>query len=211
MQVRKPAGFLCAELRTAVRLLHYARFLELTIPEQISILGIGCAGEMGDEIAHGVSVVEVDRHEQGLASVKLINDSIERAGCHPVVRLKPSGIRHHQTTIRCRTTDPIVRKVLCQAQSDPSLSVSEICAKVGERPRTVQYHFQTNYGMSLCRAIDYERLLIAKKLIRRLKSASVVAGLAGYSGSQQMYRSFMYFMGMSPREFAQDPHKRAHD
>ncbi len=201
-RIDKPAGIFCGNDHVALGVFHHARFLGISVPDELCILGVGCFEHAADGEVESISVVQLDHRYQGFLAAKAMDEYLTSGRIPAPVRLKPEGILHRQTSIRRATQDSLVSRAVLIMQDDPGLTVESIAQALGVSRQILAMRFRAAYNMSVSRAVDFERFTRAKSLMRnRRYSAEALAGLAGYASRQHMRRSFYRFTRMSPTEY----------
>jgi len=203
LKIRKPAGIFCADDMIAFDLCYAAELLGIKVPEEIAILGVGSRDERKEPWARSVSVVQLDHHKFGQTAARLMDEYWKTGEMPKSVRLRPDNIRQSQTTFRRAVGDPLVRKALQRIQKEPSLSVVQLCDELGISRAALDVRFRRAANMTVTKALEMERFIQAKRLIRGRNhySLEAIASLAGYPSRKVMRRSFYRFTRMNPQQF----------
>lgn len=202
LNLPKPAGIFCANEHIALILLFRARKLGFSIPDEISILGVGSTPNTGNEYESSISIVHLDHSRQGAIAAQAMAEYLESGKVNSSILIQPDGIMHRITTTRLAVKDSLVRKATALIQKDTSHTIDSLCEKLHVSRRALERRFRSVTGLTIAHAIDFERFSKAKLLIRHHDhSYEVVARLAGYSDTNQMRRSFHRFVNMNPRQY----------
>lgn len=201
-QLTKPAGIFCANDHIALHLYYLAQHLEMQIPEEISILGVGSLTGAEQGGVQSISVVQLDHVRHGHIAAEMIEHRLSGQPHQTTVTLSPEGIVHRSTTARRAVGDPLVQRAFQIIDNNRGITVEELSQQLSTTRRKLDLHFQNATNMSAARAIDYERFQKARQLLKSKRfSHDAIAGLAGYSSQKQMIRSFDRLVQMSPKQF----------
>lgn len=201
--VGKPVGIFCSNDRIALNLLFRSERCGFSVPDEISILGVGSIHGADQAGVGSISIVHLDHVQQGYTSARIMADYlIHRKSPSTPIRLKPDGIVHRSTTTRLAIGDDVIREAISLIQRTNDVTVESLCDMLHISRRALERRFRSVTNMTVARAIDFERFNKAKLLMKNRKyNYEAIAGLAGYSDVKQMRRSFQRLTQMNPRQF----------
>lgn len=200
--LKKPCGIFCANDRLALNLFFFCKVHGFSVPDEISILGVGSVHDADNGEVQSISIVHLDHLKQGFVSARAMAEHL--CGKTPVepIRMQPDGIIHRSTTTRLAVGDPLIRDAIAIIQSDPSITVEDLCQRLHLSRRAIERRFSTVTKMTAARAIDFERFNKAKLMMQNPHySYEAIAGLAGYTDARHMRRSFYRFAQMNPSQY----------
>lgn len=202
--IPKPAGIFCADDRLALNLYYRAQQLEIKVPEDISILGVGSLKRAEDGGVNAISVVQMDHIKQGYVAARLIEEALSGNASEKRITLSPDGIVHRATTARRAVKDALVKKAMEIIDHDRSINVIELSRRLDVSRRTLEKRFLAATHMNVAKAIEYQRFQHAKQLLKSHRyNHESIASLAGYRNHRQMIRSFERIVQMSPKQYSQ--------
>jgi len=203
--IPKPVGIFCGNDQVALSVQHTALEMGFSVPEEISVIGIGGITTIDNEGLNTISVIQLDYRNQGKIGASMIVNHLMGKPQQNNQQLIPDGITHRATTINRNVTDPMIQKTMTVIREDPALCVDLICQRLGISRRTLEKRFRLATNTTLARSIDLERFNKAKMLIKADRyNQESIAGLSGYANRAQMRRSFYRFACMSPRQYRQN-------
>ena len=202
----KPAGILCAFDDRAVDVLAACRHAKLSVPHDVSVLGVGNDAQICENVKPRLSSIAVDFEEQGYQAARELHAMMLR------------GRKARERTIAAGTVTIVARaSTLREAPSGVLVhrAMSFICANAakGIRPDDVVRHlrvsrrlldlrFREVTGSSLQTAIREQRLETVKKLLGETKrSIGEIAILCGYHDANYLKNQFKRRFGISMRDY----------
>lgn len=198
----KPAGIFCANDQMALVTKVQAGILGISVPDELSILGVGSLHRASGGWQEQVSVVQLDHHKLGFESARLMEEYLLTGTVPKSVYLKPDNIIHRYTTLRRSLSDSLTREAIARIQDDPSLSILQLCRSLNVSRRTLEVHFRMAGARSIGKTIEQERFNRARELLKNFRSSvECVADMSGYPDTGSMRRSFNRCLGMSPTDY----------
>ena len=202
----KPAGVLCAFDDRAVDVLAACRHAKLSVPRDVSVLGVGNDAQICENAKPRLSSVAVDFEEQGYRAARELH------------AMMLGGRKPRERTIAAGTVTVVVRASTLRESPSGALvhrAMSFICANAakGIRPDDVVRHvrvsrrlldlrFREVTGRSVQETIRSLRLDAVRKLLTETeRPIGEIALLCGYQDANYLKNQFKRAFGVSMRDF----------
>ncbi len=203
--LQKPVSIFCADIHLAREALAVCRLLKLSVPEEVSVLGVD-----DDELLclmerPTLSVVITQPEKVGYHAAELLDQRIISELQSPRQRLliPPTGVADRGSTRPDLSDDAALSKALSLIQENAAqpLNIDQIARSVGVSRRSLELRFQKQLGRSPHQELVRIRLEKAKAL---LVSTSLPLGQiserCGFGDPYNFSRAFRRETGTSPRE-----------
>lgn len=198
----KPCGVFCANDILALRLRQLARRHSISVPKELSILGVGSLHRATGGWQESVSVVQLNHRRMGIACGEMMESYLLSGIVPESVFLGPDDVIHRYTTLRRSVSDSLVREALERIQADTSITIDRLSSEVGVSRRILEMHFQKARGQAIGKTIDMERFTKAMHLMKNHSyNLDSIAALAGYASAQNMRRSFLRHLDTTPMDY----------
>lgn len=200
--LRKPAGIFCANDQLALTAKVMAEKLDISVPGELNILGVGTLHQASGGWQESVSVVQLNHQKLGYESARLMDEYMSTGIPPESVCLSPENIIHRYTTLRRSLNDPLVQKAMEHIQDNLSISINQLAHSLQVSRRTLEMRFQAAGGLPVGKTIERERFNRAKYLLKNFRhSIESIASLSGYSDGRSMRRSFIRFLNITPMNY----------
>lgn len=203
----KPAAIMVESDHSAISVIEACTHIGLTIPDQVSILGVD-----DDELFCKASCPQ-------LSSIKLNNvelgqraaTTLEKMMCKPIsmgtIFVQPIGVTEREST---RTPPPathLIHKAIAFINDNYSEGISafDVADHLGISPALLRLRFRTLHGKSVRDIILETRLEQAQKLLLNNPATSIndIARSVGFSSACRMTHFFSERLGQSPKSWRQ--------
>jgi LacI family transcriptional regulator len=201
----KPVAIFCSNDVPARDLADVCRRLELTVPQQVALLGVD-----NDELECGLtwpslSSIELPSQKIGYEAAKLL-DSLMRGkpAMTTTLFLPPVRVITRQSTDTRAVENPAVAAALdyIRRHLAAEFSVLDIAARVGLGRRDLERKFRAALGRSVLDEIREARVERVKELLADTELAmSTIAQRAGFSAARRMAIVFRELTGTTPRQY----------
>lgn len=200
---RKPIGVLAFDEAEAARVLNAAFRSGVSVPEEISILGIGNDRFLCESQSVTISSVDQNLVENAYSGAALLDRLMDggRAPARPKL-IPPRGIVPRASTDTLANDDPQVRQTLIFIHShlNRPFGAAEI-AQALDIPRTrLDALFADKVGHSIGQEILRQRILRVKRLLKDPSTPiKRIAALCGFCNSGYLTNVFRRETGLTPK------------
>lgn len=199
-----PAAVLVGSDAMAVRVVEACSLLELRIPEDIALLGIGNDETTCQVLWPHLSSVALNSERVGWESARML-DEILSGDAHPENSIVPPlGIVERASTDIIATEDESVRDALrlMRERCPEPLTVEEIAQSTGLCRRSLEKRFKKEMNCSPAEEMRRLRMAFAKDLLLNSdQKITSVAYSCHYRTFSDFNRNFKQETGMTPSEF----------
>jgi LacI family transcriptional regulator len=156
----KPIAIMTSADILAKLVIDYATELDLSVPGDVAVLGVGNHQWLCTITDIQISSVVPNHRQVGYRAAALLDELLNGKPCPPTLRIPPIGVAARQSTDIELTVDPLVTAALTYIRQNisESPSVAEIARHVAVSRRTLQMRMQKAVGYSPREAISNERL-----------------------------------------------------
>lgn len=188
----------------AAEIIDAARDADLSVPQDIAVLGAGDAIVCATS-AVPISSVDLNLEEVGYRASAVLNEMMNGSDVPArMFRVLPKGIVTRLSTDLIAIADPRVARVLAYIAEhfpDPALTVGSIANAVGMSRRNLERSFRQGMGCTIHQHIVNIRMREALRLLKASPRTrnSDLAALVGVSGERTFFRMFRQHFGMSPK------------
>lgn len=204
-ELPRPIGiFACYDVM-AQQLLDVCRELEISVPEEIAVLGVD-NDQLLCELSHPpLSSVIPNAHHTGYLAAKLLEKMMDGkevpADAHFV---RPLGIQTRQSTDILAIDDPHVAAALRYIRSNAcrGINVHNILKNVPLSRRALESRFRKLLGRTPHEELVRLRIDRVRQLLRETDlSLSEIASLSGFTHVEYLSVAFKREVGQTPREY----------
>jgi len=203
----KPIAIWAVSDILGIRLLEGCRRLDISVPEEIAILGTTNDTLLCNTLTPPLSSIDLNASRIGyLAAERLATKMRGETPENPPVLVPPTGIVPRQSTDIAAFPDRQIAMAVRLIRTDATLglSVEQIADTVGISRRTLQRRFQTLLGHSVEKEIMKTRINRAKRLLSETDfSLAAIAIKIGFSTADYFVQAFKRETGMTPGQFRQ--------
>lgn len=208
----KPLAILCNETKDAARVLAECRFLGISVPEEIAILGVGDSPILCENQAVPLSSIVQNGQKIGWESAALLERLMngEPPPKGPVL-VPPSGIAVRASTECVAVADPLVARALVMVAQNLSRSwgVGQLAEELGVSPTRLNRQFRAVLGRPPGSEIVRQRIAKAKALLRDTSlGLAEIAGRCGICNAPYLSNLIRRETGLSPRGFRKAQHAK---
>ena len=200
----KPIAIMTSADILAKLVIDYATELNLSIPGDVAVLGVGNHQWLCTITDIQISSVVPNHRQVGYRAAALLDELLKGQPCPPTQLIPPIGVVARESTSIELTVDPLVTAALTYIRQNipESPSVGEIARHVGVSRRTLQMRMQKTVGYSPREAISNERLRLAKRLLTETSgTVQQVAFACGFSDQAHFSRFFKSHTTEPPGEY----------
>ena len=204
--LEKPTAILAAFDDRARDVLEACRARTISVPDQISVLGIGNDEPICETSVPALSSVAVDFEEEGYRAARELQ-AMMLSGRAPSIRERPCGVREvvfRASTTASKTPSALVERALefIRQHALEGISTVDVVKHLKISRSLADLRFREVTGSSILEEILARRLDAVKRLLRDSSlRISEIAMRCGYRDANYLKNLFKSRVGMSMREF----------
>ena len=201
----KPLGVVCYDDTDAARVADVCQACRLSVPEEVSILGIGNDTFICGYQSVPISSVIHDTEETGYRGAAILQRLMggQKPPKHPVL-IPPKGLVVRASTDVVAVSDPTIRQALLYIRShlDRSFGIAQIAEALHTTPITLHRLFHRHLGCRVGDEIRRERLARAKLMLENTSlNLSEIAKSTGFCNAAHFSRTFRSQLGINPSKW----------
>jgi LacI family transcriptional regulator len=204
----RPIGVLGHGDVHALRLLGACRDLDIAVPEEMAILGIGNDSVICEAVHPTLSSIDVNAAHIGYEAARLLGQLMGGKKVPSVTHIPPSHIAARQSTdlfvidnVEISQAARFIREFACQR----NLDVSRVAEEIGVSRSLLERGFREYFGRSPKAEIMRIRIENAKKFLGKSKrSIEAIARNCGFASVQYFTRAFRREVGTTPYVYRQE-------
>jgi LacI family transcriptional regulator len=199
----RPIGIYTTGDTHAVRLLDICRELNIAVPEEMAILGVGNDPVICETLRPTLSSMDLDPKHIGYEAARLLDRKMAGQRANELILIPPSHIVVRQSTDLMAIDDADVVQAMrfIREFATSGIEVPLVAEKVGLSQRVLERRFKKYLGRNPKAEITRIQIEHAKKLLTQTEmSSSFVAKKSGF-------RSLAYFNSAFRRETGMTPHR----
>lgn len=205
----KPLALLAYDDADAARALGACHAVGLSVPEDVSILGIGGDRLLCENQPIPLSSVEHDQGRTGYEGAALLDRLMDGEKLpHKPILIPPRGITVRTSSDSIAASSPIVRRALeyIRTHLDKPFGLAQIAAETGVSRATIARLFEQEFGRPAGAEILRQRMNRAKRLLKEdFHSVAEVAFHTGFCNPAYFTNTFRRVTGMSPKAWRLNP------
>jgi LacI family transcriptional regulator len=201
----RPIGIHASADQHAVRLLEICRELNIHVPEEMAILGVGNDLIICENVRPTLSSLDLDARRIGYEAAKLLDEKMagKKTGDEPIC-IPPSQVIVRQSTdhIAIPDADVIQAMQFIRAASCKGINVDRVAEEVGLSRRGLERRFQRLLGTTPKEEIMRVRLDYAKNLLAQTdRTIESIAARCSFASLAYFSRAFRREVGMTANAF----------
>ncbi len=201
----RPVAILCRDDWWATPLRMVCQRLKISVPEEVSILGIGDDEVFCESLHPPLSSMKMRYRLSGFKVAQLLDKLRKRPGMkRQHILLSPERVVERQTTSLFATADSFVLAALeyIRKEAANQITVEEVAAASGVSRRVLEQRFHAVLGRGPHTEIRRQRIEKAKVLLATTDlSLERVAEGAGFASANYMGDAMRAEIGVGPRDF----------
>lgn len=205
-ELPKPCGLLCANDQVAQRVMRIAAEAGLSLPKDLTIIGIDNDEFICENTTPTLSSVLPDFQKGGYLAAELLDSVIAHPRAKPVTKhYGPLELVRRNSTRRFATEDTLVNRALeliAASAFDPDFHTESLLRELNCSRSLLEMRFRATRGRSIRDEIQKLRFDKALSLLRRPNQAiAPIANLCGYASEPFFKRLFKKKAGLTMREW----------
>ncbi|MDX2108617.1 MAG: substrate-binding domain-containing protein [Verrucomicrobiota bacterium] len=205
----KPCAVLADRDRSASHLCRLCRELEIMVPDELAILGVGNDTAICQTAPVPVSSVVMPDERIGYEAARILDGMLRHGGEVIEQVLPPVMIEERNSTDALGVSDPFIRKAVSYLKDNVHRhdSVERVSRDLHVTPRTLERRFRQGLGQSPLHVITRLRVELAMQILRdRTLTMEWVAHHSGFGSALLMRRAFGKHAGITPSQFRASVH-----
>ena len=199
----KPCGVFAANDRTAASVLTTARLLELSVPDDIAVIGVDNYANICEDTVPTLSSIEPDYYHAGTAAAMLMMEIVQTGKRPNSLRVRTFGpvrivrrastriLSHHDADVEAALE--LIHKESCAGLTAKRVTGLFPCSRVYAEMR-----FRKSTGQSILEAIQAVRLERAKELLRNpARQLKSIADFCGFKSQNALCKFFLKKTGQT--------------
>lgn len=209
--LKLPAAIFCTSDTLARRLLGLLRRIELRVPEQVAVVGVGDSAFDSALAGMGISSVVLPGRRIGLRAAARLHVRMEQgAEDRFVERLPPETLIVRDSSAVVWTRDAVVSRgvgLMLQHPAGP-LSATMLARRLGLSRRTVEVRFLRALGHGPATEMRQRRLALAKRLLADTDlTLEQISERTGFCGAHHLAAQFKRTFGLTAGTFRRESGK----
>jgi len=201
----KPIGIFCADIHLAREVLAVCRFLKLSVPEEVAVIGVDNDEMLCLMERPTLSVVITQPEKVGFCAAEILDRRMSNEGGEREERLliPPVGVAERGSTRADYGGDLPLTKALSLIRQNlqNNLNIDDLSRSVGISRRALYLRFEKHLGRSPLQEIVRQRIDKAKSLlVGTTLPLAKIAELSGFGDPYNFSRAFRRETGVAPRE-----------
>ena len=203
-QLPRPTAVFAANDCVAAGIVDLCRELDLAVPDEVAVIGVGNDETLCETVPVPLSSVELDFEEMAYRASATLDALMRGESVPNVAVVRPQGVITRISTDQCAVSNPHVAQALsfiAEHYPDSLLSVAAVAEAAGVSRRHLERGFRSETGGTVYDYIVRRRMQEASRLLRAHPRAKIaaIAELVGLDGAGNFFRTFRRFFGESPK------------
>jgi LacI family transcriptional regulator len=202
----RPIGIFTSADSYAVRVLDICRELNIAVPEEVAILGLGNDKVICETLRPTLSSLDLDPKRIGFEAARLLDNKMSGKRIHEIVRIPPSHIAVRQSTDLTAVEDSDVVHAMRYIRENActGIDIADVANEVGISLSVLQRRFHKFLGRTPKAEIMRIQIEHAKKLLAQTgRNCESIARKSGFSSLASFARAFHREVGMPPNAYRQ--------
>lgn len=204
-RLKKPTALFCAHDLLAWNILGICRRIGISVPSEISILGVDNDALLCDFTNPALSSIDPNPFGIGQAAAELLDRWFERPSERPdSVTVPPAGLIERVSTQAYPVSPPWLSEALVfiRRNVNRNLNANEVFRHLGLSHTVVEQAFRRKLGTSVRQEIAAVRIETAKHCLERTQlSLAEICTLSGFSSKPYFTTAFNAATGMTPLQW----------
>lgn len=204
-QLPRPVGIMACYDIQAQKLLEVCRELEVTVPEEVAVLGVDNDPLLCDLSHPSLTSIICNTHRTGYEAARLLDRMMsgEQVGSTPIL-VEPMGIESRQSTDTLAIDDPEIATAVHFIRENATLgiNVSDLLKHVPISRRVLESRFRRILGRTPHEEITRIKMTQVKQLLAETDlPLTEIASRVGYQHDEYLSVAFKRAIGISPSVF----------
>ena len=205
-RLQKPAAIMTATDYVAVRVLETCKAMNLSVPEQIAVIGVDNDELLCNSSRPTITSIKPDHEGLGRFGAKILDCLMSRKKLPQNIPqyVKPLEVIERDTTKIIPPAGFIVREALAfiRSNANKGINVDDVVKHIGVSRRLLYLRFRQMHGKSIHETILDTRLELAMgKLTKTTAPLSLIASECGFGSANRLSHLFFERYGKYPSSF----------
>ena len=204
----KPVGLLVFDDKLGERVITACRWADLSVPQEVAVLGIGNDELMCEVCWPGLSSINLTTSRLGYEAAKLLTQAMDGKKIKdPHRKIQPTGVVARASTDMIASDDELVKSAVrfIAAQSGNPIGVEQVAQSLGVSRRTLDRRFSDTLGRTVSEELWRARMQTARTLLADPSRPILeVASACGYGAASSFSRAFRQETGRWPSEYREE-------
>ena len=205
-RLQKPAAIMTATDYVAVRVLETCKAMNLSVPEQIAVIGVDNDELLCNSSRPTITSIKPDHEGLGRFGAKILDCLMSRKKLPQNIPqyVEPLEVIERDTTKIIPPAGFIVREALAfiRSNANKGISVDDVVKHIGVSRRLLYLRFRQMHGKSIHETILDTRLELAMgKLTKTTAPLSLIASECGFGSANRLSHLFFERYGKYPSSF----------
>ncbi len=213
LELPRPIGIMACYDIQAQRLLDVCRELDISVPEEIAVIGVDNDRLLCDLASPSLTSVVPNSHQAGLEAAQILDRLMRGEVVPPAAHLiKPLGIQTRQSTDVFAIDDPLVVQALryIREHACEGINAGDVVKRFDLSRRVLEHRFQRKVGRTPHEEIIRVRIARVKELLAQQGlTLEEIAQRTGYQHIEYLSAAFKRLTGLSPSQFRTEHQRTA--
>jgi LacI family transcriptional regulator len=200
----RPVGIVASNDKGAHHVLEVCRALELTVPDEVAVIGVDNTEFLCELSSPSLSSVIPDGERIGYEAASLLTRLMKGEKQEKPLTIAPRGVASRQSTDIVSLNDPLFSKALrfMREHACDGIDLGDVLNHVSISRATLDRCFQQHAGHSATAELRLIRLKRVKQLLEETDFAlPQIAELAGFEHPEYMMAQFKRLVGQTPSQW----------
>ena len=208
----RPVAILAVNDYEAVDLIEACEQLDLQVPEQMAVMGVGNSEEICQYAPTPLTSIDTAREECGYQAAALLDRMMkgEPAPAEPVL-VKPVGVVSRRSTDVVAVEQPDVARAMqfIERNAHRNIGVDDIAEEAAMSRRSLFMAFRKHLGRTPHQEIMHCRLMLVSRLLRDTnKRIYEIARETGFASTTALYQTFAQHFNKTPQQYRTEHRRR---
>jgi LacI family transcriptional regulator len=202
----RPIGIYAATDLYAVRLMDVCRELDVAVPEEMAILGVGNDPVICETVRPTLSSLDLDARRIGYEAARLLDQKMAGKAVRDTIDIPPSHVAIRQSTDHLVVDDPDVVQALrfIREYACSGIDVDRVAVQIGLSRSVLERRFRRYLGCTPKEEIMRIQIDHAKMLLARTdRTIESIVHKSGFHSRVYFTRAFHRETGMTPHAYRQ--------
>jgi LacI family transcriptional regulator len=200
----RPIGIFTAGDIHSAFLLDVCREINIAVPEEVAILGMGNDSVICETVRPTLSSIDVGARHMGYEAARLLDRMMAGKPAKDIIYVPPSHVVVRQSTDLVAIADADIAQAvrIIRESACTGIDVGHIAEEIGLSRRALERRFRQYLGRSPKAEIMRIRLEHAQMLMARTdKTSESIAKQSGFSSLEYFTKVFRHKVGMKPQAY----------
>lgn len=202
----RPIGVCAAVDLHAARLLDVCRELDIAVPDEVAIVGVGNDPVICETVSPTLSSLDLDARRVGYEAARLLDQMMAGKEIKDTLLIPPShvAVRQSTDTLAVEDEDLVHAMRIIREHACSGIDVANVADEVGLSRRVLERRFRKHLGFAPKKEIMRIRIEHAKTLLARTdRTVESIIRKSGFNSVAHFTVAFRRETGMTPHAYRQ--------